>query len=104
MNKFSNVLVVGAGSWGTALSKILATNIDIVFLYGRNLDVIHDISTYHKNYSYLPQTTLPKNIKATADLAKGLQNAELVVIATPVESLPGIFKSIVAISQIYSLV
>jgi len=94
MNKFTNILVVGAGSWGTALAKILAKNIEIVSLYGRNQDVVHDIATYHKNSAYLPQIVLPKNIKATTILEEGLQDAELVVIATPVASLDSVFKSI----------
>ena len=97
MNDFKNVLVIGAGSWGTSLAKILAINIKTVFIYGRSIDVIQDIKDNHRNSAFLPGVMLPKNIRATNVLADFLPQADLLVVATPVASLAEIFKSMAKI-------
>ena len=57
------VAVLGAGSWGTALSIVLADNNHDVRLWSYRKDQVDEINETHKNQRYL-DVTLPSSIKA----------------------------------------
>ncbi|MCL4113245.1 UNVERIFIED_CONTAM: hypothetical protein GTU68_054484 [Idotea baltica] len=60
--------VLGAGSWGTALSLALADRGLEVTTYGNETEVAEDLNTNHQNSKYLPDVDLPKNIKGSVDI------------------------------------
>lgn len=75
--------VLGAGSWGTALASNLASKGYTVTAWDKDGAVLEDIARNHRNERYLPGTTLPPALHATADITKALEGAELVVLAVP---------------------
>jgi glycerol-3-phosphate dehydrogenase (NAD(P)+) len=75
--------VLGAGSWGTALSSVLASKGYAVTLWGRDQAVVDAVVTRHENPRYLPGVELPPSLGATTSLAKALEGAELLVLAVP---------------------
>ncbi len=75
--------ILGAGSWGTALASVLAGKGYPVTLWGRDPAVIEAVVARHENPRYLPGITLPPSLGATADMARALEGAELVVLAVP---------------------
>ncbi len=78
----SNVTVLGAGSWGTALAFLLASNGHNVTIWDRNADIVEQITTYNINSVYLPNVTLPAQIAATNSLKDAVNTrTEWVVIA-----------------------
>ncbi|HEV7168707.1 MAG TPA: NAD(P)H-dependent glycerol-3-phosphate dehydrogenase [Micrococcaceae bacterium] len=85
------IAVLGAGSWGTTFAKVVGdaargTDRRIV-VWGRRPEVVDQINSAHRNEQYLPGIALPLNISATTDVAQALDQAELVVIAVPAQSL-----------------
>ena len=52
------VSVIGAGSWGTALSQVLANNGHNVGLWARKPEVVKAINSEHRNPRYLSDTLL----------------------------------------------
>ena len=60
-----NIVVVGAGGWGTALSIVLSENFKNVYLWARTNEIVEEINTFRTNQQYLPNSTLPENIIAT---------------------------------------
>lgn len=78
-----NISVIGAGSWGTALSMLLAEKGHDVRLWAREPEIVDNITKNHKNGVYLPDLDLPENITAWSDLGDSLKDAEVVVFATP---------------------
>lgn len=86
MNNFSAIAILGSGAWGTALAAALARGGHDMRLWGRNADVIGEISKHHRNHSYLASVLLPDGIKATTDLAIALAGADLVLFVTPAQS------------------
>ena len=78
-----NISIIGAGSWGTALSVVVAEKGHPVRLWAREPEIVENISKYHKNGVYLPDIQLPGNVTAWSSLADALKDAEIVVFATP---------------------
>ncbi len=75
--------VLGAGSWGTALSTRLARNGSPVRLWDRDTTLLSQIATRHENPRYLPGVRLPIGISTHPSMASALQGAGLVVLAVP---------------------
>jgi glycerol-3-phosphate dehydrogenase (NAD(P)+) len=75
--------VLGAGSWGTALASLLAGKGYTVTAWDKDQGVLEDIAKHHRNERYLPGVPLPATLHASADAAKALEGAELVVVAVP---------------------
>lgn len=93
------VAVIGAGSWGTALSQCLALSNHNVSLWARKLNVVHEINTNHHNPRYLSAELLSENIVATPSYHDALENASAVVVVTPSNLLRGVaqaFKGVIA--------
>ncbi|MFZ0323576.1 MAG: NAD(P)H-dependent glycerol-3-phosphate dehydrogenase [Actinomycetes bacterium] len=81
------VAVMGAGSWGTAYSMVLAEAGNQVWLWGRNAELCAEISTRRVNSRYLPEVLLPEAVTATSDPQSALAEAELVVLALPSQTV-----------------
>ncbi|MCI0669692.1 MAG: NAD(P)-dependent glycerol-3-phosphate dehydrogenase [Myxococcaceae bacterium] len=80
---FKRACVIGSGSFGTALSQVLASNFERVTMWGRDAALAEALNTRHENSNYLPGVPLSERIRATLSLEEALSGAELVVVATP---------------------
>lgn len=78
---------MGAGSWGTALGKVLADAGHDVRLWARRSELADEINATHRNSVYLSDVDLPASIVATGVAEEALQGAELVLLAVPSQSL-----------------
>lgn len=83
----TKVAVMGAGSWGTAFSVVLADAGNDVTIWARREDVCATVNERRENTDYLPGIELPETISATHDPAKALSGAEYVVLAVPSQTL-----------------
>lgn len=81
------VAVLGAGSWGTAFSIVLADGGNDVTIWARREEVAASINDAHENADYLPGIELPRTITATHDPERALAGADVVVLAVPSQSL-----------------
>jgi glycerol-3-phosphate dehydrogenase (NAD(P)+) len=77
------VAVLGAGAWGTALAKVLASKGDPVAIYARRQDLAVQINEEHVNGTYLPSAKLPSNVLASVDPEEVLFGASMVVFVAP---------------------
>ncbi len=78
----SKAAVLGAGSWGTALSIALADRGLDVTLYGNEASIRDEINREHRNSHYLPGIELPTNIHATTDMSE-VGEAGLILMVVP---------------------
>lgn len=83
----SRVAVMGAGSWGTAFSIVLADAGNEVTIWARREALCDAINERRENPDYLPGIELPRAITATHDPAVALEGAEFVVLAVPSQTL-----------------
>ncbi|MFC0523143.1 NAD(P)H-dependent glycerol-3-phosphate dehydrogenase [Pontibacillus salicampi] len=83
----ANVAVLGAGSWGTALSVVLADNYHDVRLWTHRKDQAQQINETHHNEKYLQEVSLPSNIVAYNDMEAALQDVTAVVVVVPTKAI-----------------
>lgn len=86
------IAVIGAGSWGTALSIVLADNGFHVALWSRRDDQVEEINHQHTNHKYLPEIQLPKNIKANTSLKEVLRDTKYILLVIPTSYLRDTLK------------
>ena len=79
----TRISVLGAGSWGTAFSLVLADAGNDVTLWARREEVCDTINQRRENTDYLPGVELPATVTATHDTEQALDGAEVVVFAVP---------------------
>lgn len=77
------VAVIVAGSWGTALSRVLADNGNKVTLWTRNAGQADEINKERRNEKFLPGAILPDGITATTDIAEAVTDAAAVLFVAP---------------------
>jgi len=75
--------IIGAGSFGTALARLLGQKGFSVRIWGREDDVREAIATRHENPRFLPGIRLPETVVPIDDPAEAVRGVDLVVAATP---------------------
>ena len=90
----SNIAVIGAGSWGTALANVLAQNGESVNIYARDKDVVDSINKQQLNFKYFPEYKLNTNITAFNNLEEALEKSEVIVISVPTQALNNVMRQI----------
>jgi glycerol-3-phosphate dehydrogenase (NAD(P)+) len=81
--EIKRVAVIGAGSWGTALSLVAARNQHPVTLWAREREVAEGINRTRKNPFYLSDIELPKNIRATSNVEEAIEGADFALLVVP---------------------
>lgn len=86
--------VIGAGSWGTALARLLGVKGQEVRLWGRDSTHIHRLRQERQNRKYLPHVLLPPNVEPVDDLAEAVRGARCVVMVVPSHGFRGVFERV----------
>lgn len=87
--------VLGGGSWGTALVKILSENCDKINWYVRNQENVDYINKFKSNSNYLNSVSLKINkINVSASIKDVTKNSEILVLAIPSPFLNSELKKI----------
>ena len=89
-----DVLIVGGGSFGTALGTILAEMKKRVLLWVRREDQAREINRRHTNRKYIPDYKLPPALEATTDLAGSIKRTRAVLMAIPSRSFREVARAI----------
>ncbi|MCI5836785.1 MAG: NAD(P)-dependent glycerol-3-phosphate dehydrogenase [Veillonellaceae bacterium] len=81
------IVMLGSGSWGTAMTSQLAQKHADITLYSRNAEVVETIRATGENSAYLPGVSIPAHVKLSNDLEAAVHGAEVVVLATPAKAI-----------------
>lgn len=90
----SDIGVLGAGGWGTALAKLLAEKGERVTLWCHGVDSYRAIADKRENSVYLPGIALPPGIKATPSLDETVAGKSVVICALPSHVVRGVISAV----------
>ncbi len=75
--------LIGAGSWGTALSKLAADNGHEVTVWSIVKEEIEMLQENREHLDKLPGVKLPENISYTTELAAAIEGKDMCILAVP---------------------
>ncbi len=83
MNK--KIAVIGAGSWGTALSVSLSGNGHTVKIW--DLDKVHlkELFENRENIRYLPEVKFPDTLQISYEVREAIEGADIVLFSVPAQ-------------------
>ncbi|KAI5132868.1 glycerol-3-phosphate dehydrogenase (NAD+) [Nematocida ausubeli] len=101
------VSVIGGGSWGTTIAKVIQDNFKNRSISGKTflwvypevvngVDLSESINSTRINSKYLPEILLPEGVTATSKMSDAVKDADILVFAVPHEFLDGILGSIIS--------
>ncbi len=93
--KIKQTTVIGAGSWGTALAKLLGDKGEKVFLWGHDPAHIATLVAERENRKYLPGAKLSPTVIPVDDLAAAVEDAHCVVMVVPSHGYRAVFERLV---------
>ncbi len=79
----SNVGIIGAGSWGTALAVLLHNNGNRITVWSAIESEIEMLQKEHEQKDKLPGVKLPEDMIFTTDLEKAIDGMDVIVLAVP---------------------
>ncbi|TVQ93254.1 MAG: NAD(P)-dependent glycerol-3-phosphate dehydrogenase [Chromatiaceae bacterium] len=88
----ARVAVIGAGSWGTALSLVLCRNGHRVRLWGHDPAQIADMAAARENRQFLPGHALPAGIEVTTDPAQAVAGASALLLVVPSQFFAAVMR------------
>jgi len=101
----SQIAIIGAGAWGTAISIVLGRKQrHQVRLWAYEKEVREAIAASRVNDLFLPGHKIPDGVQVTADLAKALQGADMVVSAMPSQNCRRLFEQMLPLLRAETLV
>lgn len=82
----SEIGIIGAGAWGTALAQALAGDGNAVLLWAREPELVEEINAHRSNSLFLPGARLAESIRATAALSD-LADLPFLLLVAPAQHL-----------------
>ncbi|MCI7790964.1 MAG: NAD(P)H-dependent glycerol-3-phosphate dehydrogenase [Lachnospiraceae bacterium] len=79
----ANIGIIGAGSWGIALSVLLHNNGHKITVWSILEDEIMMLNTEHEHKDKLPGVKLPEDMVFTTDLKAAIEGKDILVLAVP---------------------
>ncbi|HEU0216344.1 MAG TPA: NAD(P)H-dependent glycerol-3-phosphate dehydrogenase [Stellaceae bacterium] len=83
----TQLTVIGAGAWGTALAAVAHRASSRAILWARDPAIADAVNTRHENPVYLPGIRLDPTIRATADVSAALSRAGAALVVVPTQFL-----------------
>ena len=93
----SSIGIIGAGSWGTALSVHLGRAGRRCALWGRNPESISEIRKRRENARYLPGISIPENVLITHSIEEAIHESPVALIAVPSHVFRSVMERIASI-------
>lgn len=87
------VVIIGAGSWGTALGLVLASKDYDVVMWEHNKERAEEIQSSRINERYLPGVKFPDNLNVTSERENLLKDVKYVIFSVPSQVLRGVIGS-----------
>ncbi len=91
MKNSLKIAVIGAGSWGTALSILLAGKNYRVKLWAHRSEHVDRLINDRENVKYLPEIAFPESLQPVYELKQAIEGTPIIVMAVPSHSYRDVF-------------
>jgi glycerol-3-phosphate dehydrogenase (NAD(P)+) len=89
----SQIAIIGAGAWGTALSIVLGRkDVHQIRLWAHETEVCESITRHHVNEKFLPEQRIPASVTPCNNLEEALEGAAIVVSVMPSQHCRSLFE------------
>lgn len=88
------ITLLGGGSWGTALAKLLSENGHKVTVWLRDENQCKELTRTRVNKKYLPNVRIPENILFISNINEAVKDAEILLLVIPTQMLRGVLRQI----------
>jgi len=90
----SEIAIIGAGAWGTALSIVAGRNGNHrVRLWAHEKEVRESVEARRINELFLPGEVIPASVRVTNDLGEALRDADIVISVMPSNHCRRLFEN-----------
>lgn len=94
-NTLGQIGIIGNGSWGTAIAKILTDNGHNIYWWVRNEEAVEHLQTRYHNPHYLTSVRfLPDTITPENSLEKVLQECQTIIVCVPSAYAQSVIESV----------
>lgn len=93
------IAVLGAGSWGSVLAKVLVENGHEVALWSNSQAQVDELNQQHTNAKYLPDLIYPEALKATTDLKSAVKDAGTVLFVVPTKVIRLVAQQLIEVLE-----
>lgn len=93
------IAVLGAGSWGSVLAKVLVENGHEVALWSNSQAQVDELNQQHTNANYLPDLIYPEALKATTDLKAAVKDAGTVLFVVPTKVIRLVAQQLIEVLE-----
>lgn len=94
MSEHKSFAVLGAGSYGTALAIVLASNGHRVKMWARDAQQAQAMQQERSNTRYLPDVAFPETLQVSSDIAEVMSDPAVVLVAVPSHAFRSALESI----------
>jgi glycerol-3-phosphate dehydrogenase (NAD(P)+) len=88
------IAVIGAGSWGTALTKPIADLGQTVSLWAHSKDHVEELKKTRQNKTYLPGYTLAETITPVSELKEAVEGHKIIIMVVPSHVFREVFTGV----------
>jgi len=88
------IAVIGAGSWGTALTKPIGDLGQKISLWGHRKEHVEELKSTRQNKAYLPDYTLPETVRPVNDLREAVAGHTIVIMVVPSHFFRQVFSEL----------
>jgi len=85
--------LLGGGSWGTTVASLVARNTDVV-LWARDESTVEEINQHHTNRKYLPDATLPANLRASSSIEEAVSGIDVLIMGVPSQGFRAVLEQV----------
>lgn len=86
------IAILGMGAYGIALAKVFYKNDNEVVIWTKFREELESVEILRENRAVLPGVKIPSKIKLSCDMKKSVENADIVVVAIPMNAVREVLK------------
>lgn len=91
----TKIAILGGGSWGTAVARLLSNKHKGCILYILEEPQCEYVKKYRENPHYLPGVFLPDSLEITSSIEKAVTDADYVILGVPTGACRSVMEEIV---------